>query len=347
MNFIDYFVSKYDTQNQFEILKNYYQQIDFALSNNYPVLNFNINHINNIVISGLGGSAISGDLIKNLFKDELKIPLQVNRNYQLPAFVNENTLVICSSYSGDTEETISACNEAIIKKSKIVCISTGGKLEKIANEYNLSYIKLPEGFQPRFALAVSIATLIKLFELLKIIPSSDQLLIEISYLLHSRSKELTVENNIATHIALELIGFIPIIYSVCDYNNSIGLRLKSQINENSKLHAFHSELPEMNHNEIIGWEKHQQKIFNSKVIFVIDDDLHPRIKKRFSIISDMIKSSDTEIITLKSSEKNFKMRLIDLVYLADWISYYLSIFRKFDPSEIEFIHTLKKKLSEV
>jgi glucose/mannose-6-phosphate isomerase len=124
------------------------------------------------------------------------------------------------------------------------------------------------------------------------------------------------------------------------------MRFKAQLNENSKLHAFHNELPEMNHNEIIGWESHKQKNIHTKVIYLLDDEIHPQIKKRFEIMAGMIKSSDVEIITLKSSEENFKMRIMDLIYLTDWISYYLAVLRQFDPSEIDFIHTLKNKLSE-
>lgn len=340
------FISKYDTQNQFDVLKNSFQQIEFAISNSYPELNFKVDEIKNIIITGLGGSAIAGDLIKNFLKDELKIPLLVNRNYTLPNFVDEKTLVICSSYSGNTEETISACNDAIKKNCKIICISTGGELEKIATQNQLPFVRLQKGFQPRFALGMSFTSLLILLSKLNLIPNQDKTLNQIISLWKKQADEYSSENNYALEKALYLIGFIPIIYSVSDFNNSVGMRFKAQLNENSKLHAFHNELPEMNHNEIIGWEAHKQKNLHTKVIYLLDNDIHPQIQKRFEIISEMIKSSDVEIITLKSSEENFKMRLMDLIYLTDWISYYLAVLRKFDPSEIDFILTLKNKLSE-
>lgn len=340
------FISKYDPQNQFEVLLNSYKQIDFAISNSYPEFGFDNSEIKNIIISGLGGSAIAGDLIRNFLKDDLKISVIVNRNYYLPNFVDDKTLVICSSYSGNTEETISVCRQAIERNSRIICISTGGELENIATQNHLSFIRLQKGFQPRFALGLSFSTLLKVFEKIGFISSQDEILTEIMNLWKIRAEEYSSDENYSLEFAKTLIGYIPIIYSVSDFNNSVGLRLKAQLNENSKLHAFHNELPEMNHNEIIGWENHKQKNLNSKVIYIEDSEIHPQIQKRFNIMANMIKSSDVEIITLKSSQNNFKMRLMDLVYLADWISYYLSVLRQFDPSEIDFIHNLKNKLSE-
>lgn len=346
MKSIKEFIANSDPEKQFEVLTNYFQQIEFALSNSYPELNFKAEQIKNIVITGLGGSAIAGDLIKNFLKDELKIPLHINRNYFLPKFVDKDTLVICSSYSGNTEETLSACNDALKNNCKIVCISTGGALEDIAVKNNLPFIRIQKGFQPRFALGLSFISLLKLFDKIKIIPPQDEIINSIITLWKNRSLEFSSESNQALEYAQSLIGFIPIIYSVSDFNNSVGMRFKAQLNENSKIHAFHNELPEMNHNEIIGWETHKQKNLNTKVIYLLDDEIYPQIKRRFEIIFDMIKSSDVEIITLKSSEKNFKLRLMDLIYLTDWISYYLAILRNFDPSEIDFIHALKNKLSE-
>jgi glucose/mannose-6-phosphate isomerase len=340
------FIYKYDPQNQFEVLLNSFRQVDFANNNSYPEFDFDNYEIKNIVISGLGGSAIAGDLIRNFLKDDLKIPVIVNRNYYLPYFVDKNTLVVCSSYSGNTEETLSVCHQAKEKNSRIICISTGGELEKIASQNNLPFIRLQKGFQPRFALGLSFSTLLKVFEKIGFVSSQTETLIKIMNLWKIRAEEFSFEKNYALEIAQNLIGYIPIIYSVSDFNNSVGLRLKAQLNENSKLHAFHNELPEMNHNEIIGWENHKQKKLLSKVIYITDPEIHPQIRKRFNIMADMIKSADVEIITLKSSENNFKMRLMDLVYLADWISYYLAVLRQFDPSEIDFIHNLKNKLLE-
>jgi glucose/mannose-6-phosphate isomerase len=125
----------------------------------------------------------------------------------------------------------------------------------------------------------------------------------------------------------------------------VGFRFKCQFNENSKLHAFHNEIPEMNHNEIIGWESYHEKIFNAKIINLIDESYHPQIKKRFTILSEIFKDSGAEVIDLQSDESDFKVRILDLIYLCDWITYYTGVLRGFDPSEINNINILKQKLT--
>lgn len=339
------FIQKYDTQNQFAVLQNTFKQIEYAVSNTYPDFGFGKEPINKIIISGLGGSAISGDLLKNFLKDELTVPVQINRNYFLPSFADENTLLIVSSYSGNTEETISSFNDGMKRKCKIICLSTGGKLEKLAVDNSIPFIRLQKGFQPRYALGLSFFSLLKVFEKLQIIPSQEEIINKIIFLWKGKAAEYSTEENTPLTIAQQLIGFVPIIYSASDYTNAVGYRFKSQLNENSKLHAFHHEFPEMNHNEIIGWESHQQKQLHTKVIYLLDETYHSQIKKRFQIVSDFIKKTDVEIISLESKENNFKVRIMDLIFLVDWISFYLGVIRRFDPSEIEYINLLKDRLT--
>ncbi len=342
---ISEFIQKYDTQNQYQVLRDSYKQIEYTQENFYPELGFNKGQINKIIISGLGGSAISGDLLKNFLKDELSVPVIINRNYFLPSFADESTLMIASSYSGNTEETISSFNDAIKKGCRIICISTGGQLEKLAKDYSVTFIKLLKGFQPRYALGLSFFTLLHLFEKLELIPPQNKITEVISNLWKRKAEEFSNEENFALKTAQQLLGFIPVIYSASDYTNAIGYRLKSQLNENSKLHSFHHEFPEMNHNEIIGWESHQQKLLHTKVIYILDDSYHPQIKKRFQIVSEFIKKADVDIIPIESNAQEFKVRIMDLIFLVDWISFYLGILRRYDPSEIEYINLLKAKLS--
>lgn len=339
------YVKKYDPQNQFNVLINSYQQIEYAWNNDLNLSEINKKDINNIIVSGLGGSAISADLLRNFLADELTIPYSVNKNYLIPKYANEKTLFIASSYSGNTEETISALSQAIKSNCKIICISTGGKIEEIAKENNIYNIKLQKGFQPRYALGLSFFSLLKLFQNLKLISEHTALVEKIKLIWQEKGLSYSSEDNQASIIAKSLIGFIPVIYSVSDSTNSVGYRLKCQLNENSKLHAFHHEVPEMNHNEIIGWESYQEKVFHAKIINIIDDTYHPQTKKRFTILKELFEKAGVEIINIKSNEENFKVRLLDLIYLADWISYYTGLLRGYDPSEIDNIHTLKEKLS--
>ena len=338
------YVQKYDPQNQFDVLVNSYKQIEFAWNNEVKISNINATEISNIIVSGLGGSAISADLMRNYLGDELPVPYIVNRNYNLPKFANKNTLFVASSYSGNTEETISALHQAIKLGCKIVCITTGGEVEEIARMNNLSCIKVQPGFQPRYALGLSFFSLLKVFQEIKLIGNQNSVVEKILSNWKTNGSKFTKEGNEAITFAESLVGFIPVIYSVSDSTNSVGYRFKCQVNENAKLHAFHHEIPEMNHNEIIGWESYQEKQFNAKIVNIVDETYHSQIQKRFSILKDIFSKTGVEIISIKSNEENFKVRLLDLIYLADWISYYLGVLRGFDPSEIDNIHTLKEKL---
>ena len=248
------YVQKYDPQNQFDVLVNTYKQIEYAWKNNVDVSNINLDKISNIIISGLGGSAISADLIKNFLSEEIFVPIVVNRNYDLPKFASKNTLFIASSYSGNTEETISSLKQAISIGCKIICITTGGEVESIAKKNNLSCIKVQPGFQPRYSLGLSFFSLLKVFQVLKLIEDQSEVVNKIMSLWKSKGQEYSTAGNFAYTFAESLVGFIPVIYSVADSTSSVGYRFKCQLNENSKLHAFHGEIPEMNHNEIIGWE---------------------------------------------------------------------------------------------
>ena len=336
------YVSKYDPQNQFEVLVNTYRQIESAWSNNVDPGSLKGKKFNSIVVTGLGGSAISGDLMANFLGSELKVPFVVNRNYHLPAFADKKTLLIVSSYSGNTEETISVMNEGIKKKCSIICSTTGGKIGKIAEDNNIPCVKVMPGFQPRYSLGLSFFTLLKILQELDVISPQDQVVSRIISLWKEKGIEFSKEENKALETARELTGFIPVIYSAVDVTSAVGYRMKCQFNENAKLHAFHGVIPELNHNEIIGWESFLDKQFNAKLIMIMDKTYHPQITKRFEISASLI---HCEKIYLASNEEEFKLRLMDLIYLGDWITYYEALIRGYDPSEIENINILKEKLA--
>jgi len=343
MNIKD-FVSKYDTENQFDVLINYYKQIEIAWANDFKLDRVLSIDISNIVVTGLGGSAIAGDLIKEFLSDELKIPLLVSRNYTLPKFIDKNSLCIFSSYSGDTEETIEALNSSIKIGCKIICVTTGGEISKIAKANNLPCILLSKGYQPRYALGYSFFTLLKMFVELKIISNQDEIVKNIISNWKVNGTKYSIEGNDAFNFARNLIGYIPVIYSGADLTSALGNRFKCQLNENSKLNAFHNVIPEMNHNEIIGWETFDSEQFKTIVINILDDSYHPQVKKRFQIVSELIKKLKVEILNIDSKEKSFKLRIMDLIYFTDWVSYYLGVLRQQDPSEINNIKYLKKAL---
>jgi len=340
-------ISKFDTSNQLEVLAKSFEQIEYAWQNDIPLKAEDYLGIEKIIICGMGGSAIGGDIFSNLFQENINLPIIVNRNYDLPVFADSKTLVVISSYSGNTEESVSAFLQALNKRCKIISLSTGGKVEELCTAHKLPVIKLKKGFHPRFALYMISFTLIKVFQTIKFIDNQDNFVKEAIDLLKERAKEYSLDNSYPQKLALDLLGFIPVIYVTTDLNNSAGFRLKGQFNENSKLHAFCNVLPEMNHNEIIGWETNLENIFKTKAIFISDVKMHQRIKARFEIVESLIKSNGTEIIKLESDKKSFALRLYDIIFLGDWITYYLAVLRKKDPAEIEYINVLKEKLNEI
>src|SRR3990172_429030 len=342
---ISEFIEKYDSSNQFDVLKKTYTQIEFAWNNKIDLGSIKKKGIDSVVVTGMGGSAISADLFANFFKDELEIPFVVNRSYTLPAFVNKNTLLIVSSYSGNTEETISVFKSALKTKCRIVCITTGGKIENIAKKNKVPVVKILPGYEPRYALGLSFFTLLKVLTRIKIINVKPGLVNSIIKLYKDKSKLYSKEKNSALSYAEEILGYIPVVYSVEGFTSSVGYRLKSQFNENSKLLAFHNVLPEMNHNEIVGWESFDEKQFQTRIINIVDKEYPARVKKRLDIMNGITSESKIGVINLESHEKSFKVRLMDLIYLCDWITYYTAVLRGYDPSEIRNIDLLKEKLS--
>ena len=218
------------------------------------------------------------------------------------------------------------------------------KLKRLQRSKILHCVKVQPGFQPRYSLGLSFFSLLKVFQELKLISDQTKIVENVISLWKQKGIDYSQEGNFAFTFAESLVGFIPVIYSVADSTSAVGYRFKCQLNENSKLHAFQNEIPEMNHNEIIGWESYQEKVFHSKIINIVDETYHPQIQKRFEILKDIFSKSGVETLTLKSNEESYKVRLLDLIYLGDWISYYVGVLRGYDPSEIDNIYTLKDRL---
>lgn len=340
-------INTFDVSNQIDVLKHSYEQIEFAKSNAYNFTVSEFEGIEKIIVCGMGGSAIGGEVVSNLFNKEISIPIFVNRGYDIPNFSDKNTLIIVSSYSGNTEESISAFLQAVNKRCKIISFSTGGKLEELCLAHKLPFIKLKTGYHPRFALYLITFTLIKIFENLGLIANQSDFIDKCIELLKNKALIYDENNSLPIKLANYFTGFIPIIYGVNDFNNSLANRLKGQFNENSKLHAFFNLLPEMNHNEIIGWETFSETSIRAKVIFLLDKEIHPRIKVRFDVLESLLVNKGIEIVKFESNEHDFKLRLIDQIFLGDWLTYYLALNRKKDPAEIDYINFLKQELSKI
>ena len=304
------------------------------------------NGVENIVIAGMGGSAISGDIVKMLTKNELSVPITVVRDYSIPRWTDERTLFILSSYSGNTEETLSCFKAAILKSKKIISISTGGKLESLSLENDVKVVALPPDYQPRAALGFSLITLLSVLCKINLIKSDFlDIVIRASHTLDDFYNEYCAENLLADSIAKKIKDGVIAIYGVESSTDCIASRFRAQIAENSKMLSTFNVLPEMNHNEIEAWNEFQFKDMNKIAIWIHDEDDHPRISDRIKITSGLLEEIGIHNIFIKCSGDSYQERCLKLLFLNDWISYYLAKANSIDPIPVNRIMNLKSKLS--
>ena len=313
------------------------------------ILGNNYSKINNIVVAGMGGSAIGGDIARLILQNELKIPMYICRNYKLPNWVNNNSLVICSSYSGNTEESLSAFEDAQKKKAQIIAISTGGVLSKKINELGLDLITIPSGLQPRAALALSFVPMLYLFKSLNLIEIKkiNDLIKEIDKIELMRdvyNKE--TNENPAYLLSKKIYQTLPIIYGENESLAILAVRWKGQLSENAKMLAYHNELPEMNHNEIVGWENNLDLINKISIIWLKDKSDHNRTKIRQNSTKNIIDNlaARHEIVSVEGLTK--VERYLNMIHLGDWVSFWCAILHKTDPTPVTKIDKLKEILSK-
>jgi glucose/mannose-6-phosphate isomerase len=303
-----------------------------------------------IVLNGMGGSAIAGDLLAAYLKHDLTIPFFVNRNYNLPDFVGQNTLVIYCSYSGNTEETLFSFNTAIEKKAHLIAITSGGKLAKLTEQYKIPFIKIPGGYPPRQALGYMYFPLLHLLHrlgLVKIKQKDIDETIEVTKELRQRNHpDKDYSHHLSNHLAQQLYRKVPIIYCAADVLAPVVIRWRNQFNENSKVLAFSNILPELNHNEIMGWEAPREILRNFHIIFLRDPSEFPRNKKRLEITKEIFHGNHLPVAEIFGEGKSLLSRIFSLIYIGDWVSYYLALFYDKDPYKIESINYLKEKLSK-
>ncbi|MCX5687769.1 MAG: bifunctional phosphoglucose/phosphomannose isomerase, partial [Candidatus Omnitrophica bacterium] len=301
--------------------------------------------INNIVFAGVGGSSIGADIIKVYLQDEIKIPVSICRNYTLPDFVGENTLLFCSSYSGDTEETLSCFEQGLKRGAFIITMGAGGKLKELSLKNNIVHILIPPGYPPRAAIGYMSITILGVLVTLNFIKDKENEVKELcSTLSGIRNKEIGFEvplaKNISKQIAIKLYKKYSIIYGTADITEAVSSRWREQIAEISKALSSSNILPEMNHNEIVGWRFPEKLLKDFKVIMLCDKDDNERIKERVIISSNIIKKSKVEVLVLKRKSGGRLARIYSLMYIGDFVSFYLAIFNNIDPTPVEAINYL-------
>lgn len=294
-----------------------------------------------IYVAGLGGSGIGGNFVQSFIYDECPIPYIVGKAYNIPKYIDENTLFIASSYSGNTEETLASLALAEKTGATIVAISGGGKIIDRAKEMGYDYIQVPGNWaSPRACLGYSIVQQLYLLNKLGLIGNSFEQELEksISYL-REYAGEINAE---AEQIAETLIDKIPIIYAEDRYEPT-AIRLRQQINENAKMLCWHHVIPEMNHNELVGWRTHRTDW--AVILFRSSDNLM-RNSVRMDINKEIISEYCDNITEIHAVGDSVIERTMYLVHFGDWISWHLSDKTNRDSIEVNVIDYLKKELSK-
>ncbi|MCF8449575.1 MAG: bifunctional phosphoglucose/phosphomannose isomerase [Taibaiella sp.] len=294
----------------------------------------------NIVVTGLGGSGIGASIVQNYVFDKLKIPFIVNKDYFLPAFVNKNSLVIVCSYSGNTEETLMAMQQARKKRATIICITSGGRVSEYAGEKRLDCILVPAGMPPRSCLGYSLVQLLCVLYNFGYISNGFEREIKAAIKL-MKNGQTDIQQN-AMSIAKKMLGKTPIVYSSSAIEG-VAIRFRQQLNENSKLLAWHGAIPEMNHNELVGW---RDDATDKVVINLRNDDDYSRVQLRMEIGKKIMKKYKPAIIDIYSQGKTYWERIFYLIHLTDWVSVFLADLRGLDATEVKVIDFLKKSLAD-
>jgi len=340
-----------DSKNMRAMLQNFHAQVAEAVQiGKNATLPKKIKTPKNIVVCGLGGSAIGGDLVRSYLANELKIPMQICRHYVLPNYVDKDTLVIISSYSGNTEETIAAHKEATKRKANVICMSTNGETEKLAAKSKQIFIRLPKGFPPRAALGYSFFPLLVVLSRFGLVKSKDAEIKETLAMLKAKGElysSLDVKQNPSLALAEKLYGKLPIVYAGADLFDVVGYRWRGQICENSKQLAFGNVIPEMNHNELVGWKMLKDKMKEMVVIFLRDNKDHKRVALRMNVMKTVLSQYTDTIEECWSEGKSNLTRMFSLIHHGDWTSFYLAILNNVNPTPVEVIDYLKDELSKV
>lgn len=298
--------------------------------------------LRSVFISGLGGSGIGGNFVQEFVRPYCKIPVLVSKGYQAPAWINKHTLAICSSYSGNTEETLSTLEQLLGTGAKIVCISSGGKLLETAKSHGLDYVQLPTGWSsPRACLGYSVVGQLGVLRAAGLVPL--KLFTHVKNAWKLLNKDDADIQKKAKKIAGFLVDKTPVLY-IADQMEAVAVRWRQQINENAKMLAWHHVVPEMNHNELVGWRNNRPDV---AVVWLRNRDDFHRTSVRMDINKEIVEHFTGSSIEVWSKGKSHIEKAFYLVYLGDWMSYFLAEIRDIDPVEIKVIDYLKGELAKV
>jgi glucose/mannose-6-phosphate isomerase len=304
--------------------------------------------IKDVAVCGMGGSAIAGDLVSSIYSLRLRRPVAALRDYYLPGWVGENTLVVLMSYSGNTEETLTAAMQAVERGCLVVAITSGGKMESFYGGQGVPVVPVPPGLQPRAALLHLLTPLLVILSRLEVIPPVDADLDDARAVLAAGvaayGPDVTQDKNPAKQIATTLEGTVPLIYGA-EITSAVARRWKCQINENAKLPAFWAEIPELDHNEIVGFEEPGDFERFGHVVMLREPDQHRQVQRRFDLTKELIEPKCHGVVSITADGDTPLGRALDLVLLGDYVSAYLGCIRGIDPGPVDIIEALKDRLA--
>jgi len=307
--------------------------------------------VDHVVFAGMGGSAIAGDVVKDWAEGDAKVSMETVRSYHLPAYVDPDTLVFLISYSGNTEETLSCMLEAAKKGCKMICISSDGAMQRVAQALDLPLIGLPRMAAARVSFPYLFAPIPYLLAKLKIlsIDKVEKEMLEATDMVGKLTQEYAIEapyeKNFAKKAALQIYRTVPVIYSYSQYR-SVGLRFKTQVNENCKLPARCDVFPELDHNEIMGWEASKQIIEHYTLVLLRGPEELREVKTRIEILKEKFFNKARSVIEINAQGETALARIFYLLFTVDMISLYLSVLHRRDPVASRTFQILKNEVTE-
>ena len=306
--------------------------------------------IQNIVVMGMGGSGISGDVLAAVCNGTLPVPVTVLKQYRTPAFVGPHTLAFAVSYSGGTEETLSMTAGALDAGARVIAVASGGPLAELVTSRGGQHVACPVGYMPRAALGALVAPLFVTLFRMGLLPNAHALLVGAQDQLARRRDQcapgVLAGANPAREIARKIGRTIPLIYGGGALGAVAAMRWKADINENAKAPAFWNTHPELDHNEICGFGQHGDVTRQILTLVELRHGFeHERLEPRFAGVREQIEECVNQVIEVRSEGEGRLAQLLDLMYLGDWVSCYLALENDVDPGPIPAIAILKDRMT--
>jgi glucose/mannose-6-phosphate isomerase len=344
-------VKKMDSLGMLDLTMGYPQQFSEGLRLAQEQFSAAPKAFDHVIILGTGGgSAASGNLLRSYLFDRLPVPLVINQGYRVPRWVDGGTLALVVTHSGNTEEVLSATEQAMAQGAQVVAITAGGKLMEMAKEKSLPTIVVPGGLMPRVALGYIFVPILHILEEYGLVEGCIAELEETIALFAELGKkwgpQSPMEENLAKQIAGQIFRRVPVVYGSLPFTDSVAWRWKNQFGENSKMPAFWNAIPALHHDEIVGWDAEAAITGQFACVFLKDQEDGEKITKRIQITNQILSERTSSTIEVETVGKSRLARLFSLVYLGDFVTCYLPILGGIDPTPVAIIDLFKQKMGQ-